>query len=55
MLEALVKALQPGTRLCVAVDLTLPTESVLTLPASAWRGRDFGAYARRPALFALQA
>jgi len=44
-----------GSYRCVAVDLTLPTESVLMMPAAAWRKRDLAAYAKRPALFALLA
>ena len=55
LLTAMVATLQPATRICVAVDLTLPTESVLMMPAAAWRKRDLAAYAKRPALFALQA
>jgi 16S rRNA (cytidine1402-2'-O)-methyltransferase len=55
MLDSIAKVLAPSTRVCVAADLTLPTESVITLPVSAWRRRDFAAYAKRPALFVLQA
>jgi 16S rRNA (cytidine1402-2'-O)-methyltransferase len=55
MLETLVATLAPGTRLCVAADLTLPTESVATRPARDWRGRDLAAYARRPAIFLIEA
>jgi 16S rRNA (cytidine1402-2'-O)-methyltransferase len=55
MLETLGRTLAPGTRVCVAVDLTLPTESVVTLPAAEWRRRDVALYAKRPAMFALQA
>ncbi len=55
MLEALVRTLKPGTRLCVACDLTLPTESVVSQPVSVWHGRDFSKYARRPAIFLIQA
>ena len=55
MLETLVATLAPTTRLCVAVDLTLPTESVVTRPARAWRGLDRSAYAKRPAIFLIEA
>ena len=55
MLGSIAKVLAPATRVCVAVDLTLPQESVITLPASAWRARDHAIYAKRPALFVLQA
>jgi 16S rRNA (cytidine1402-2'-O)-methyltransferase len=37
MLEALVSACQPGTLICVATDLSLPTESVRTLTAAKWK------------------
>jgi 16S rRNA (cytidine1402-2'-O)-methyltransferase len=37
MLDALVAACQPGTLICVATDLTLPTESVRTLTAAKWK------------------
>lgn len=55
MLESIAAVLAPSTRVCVAVDLTLPTESVVTLPVSSWRNRDFIVYAKRPAMFVLQA
>lgn len=55
MLAACVATLAPATRLCVAVDLTLPTESVRTAPVRAWRDSDAGAYAKRPAIFLLSA
>jgi 16S rRNA (cytidine1402-2'-O)-methyltransferase len=55
MLDTLVATLAPATRLCVAADLTLPTESVQTRPARDWRGRDFAGYARRPAMFLIEA
>lgn len=55
MIRALADTLAPATRVGVAVDLTLATESVLVLPAAAWRTRDASVYAKRPAIFALQA
>lgn len=55
MLETLVATLAPPTRLCVAVDLTLPTESVVTRPAREWRGHDCTAYAKRPSIFLIEA
>jgi len=38
MLEALVASCQPGTLICVATDLSLPSESVRTLTATKWKG-----------------
>jgi 16S rRNA (cytidine1402-2'-O)-methyltransferase len=55
MLQSLSATLRPNTRLCVACDLTLSTESVVSLPVSSWRGREFSQYARRPAIFLIQA
>jgi 16S rRNA (cytidine1402-2'-O)-methyltransferase len=55
MIRSLADTLAPATRVGVAVDLTLATESVVVLPAVAWRTRDAAAYAKRPAIFALQA
>jgi 16S rRNA (cytidine1402-2'-O)-methyltransferase len=55
LLASCAATLAPATRLCVAVDLTLPTESVQSKPARAWRGGDFAAYTKRPAIFLLQA
>jgi 16S rRNA (cytidine1402-2'-O)-methyltransferase len=55
LLEALATACRPATRLCVAADLTLPTESVISQSIRAWRGTDSDRYAKRPAIFVLQA
>jgi len=37
MLDALVAGCQPGTLICVATDLSLPTESVRTLSGAKWK------------------
>jgi 16S rRNA (cytidine1402-2'-O)-methyltransferase len=37
MLEALANACQPGTLICVATDLSLPSESVRTQTAAKWK------------------
>jgi 16S rRNA (cytidine1402-2'-O)-methyltransferase len=55
LLAALVATCRSATRLCVAVDLTLDTESVASRSIGEWRGSDFAAYAKRPAMFVLQA
>ena len=39
MLEALASACQPGTLICVATDLSLPSESVKTLTAAKWKAQ----------------
>jgi 16S rRNA (cytidine1402-2'-O)-methyltransferase len=53
MLDDLVSILHPETRLCVACDLTLPTEFIKTLPAKLWKNNkeDFH---KRPAIFIIQ-
>jgi 16S rRNA (cytidine1402-2'-O)-methyltransferase len=55
LLATSIATLQPTTRLCVAVDLTLSTESVVSRPVDAWRGADVARYVKRPAIFVLQA
>ena len=55
LLAALVETCRPQTRLCVAADLTLETESVEARAIRAWKGRDFGRYAKRPTMFVLAA
>ncbi len=51
LFTALLGALQPGTRLAVAIDLTLPTETVLMKPISEWRKAPAPALDRRQAVF----
>jgi len=55
MLATLASVLAPRTRLAVAADLTLPTESVAMRAAADWRRVDAAAYQKRPAIFLLQA
>ena len=52
LLDALVEACSAQTRLCVAADLTLPTESISTRAVSEWR-KSKAAIGRRPAVFLL--
>ena len=54
LLAALLESCRPGTRLCIAADLTLPGESVQTKSISDWR-RAKSAIGRRPAVFLLLA
>lgn len=55
--EALVGAVlslcRPTLRLCVAVDLTLPTEQVVSRPIAVWRSAPRPALSGRPAIFLL--
>jgi 16S rRNA (cytidine1402-2'-O)-methyltransferase len=52
MLAAILDACRPDTLLCVAVDLTLPTERVRTLAVGEWK-REKRELDRRPAVFLL--
>jgi len=53
LLAALLSSCNPGTRLCVAADLTLPGESVATKTIGEWRGA--AGPGKRPAVFLLLA
>jgi 16S rRNA (cytidine1402-2'-O)-methyltransferase len=55
MLETMTRALDADTRVCVAADLTLETETIENRTASEWRTADLQRFERRPAIFLLQA
>lgn len=55
MIRAIGEALHPATEVVVAADLTLPTETVERRTAAAWRREDPARFAKRPALFVLEA
>ena len=52
MFDALVACCQHDTLVCIATDLTLPTESVITLPVSDWKNKR-PSLNRRPSVFLL--
>ena len=52
LLSALLDACHPATRLCVAADLTLPTEKVVTKTVADWR-RAPATLGKRPAVFLI--
>jgi 16S rRNA (cytidine1402-2'-O)-methyltransferase len=54
LLAALLDACSPATRLCVAADLTLPSETIRTETIGQWR-RAAAPIGRRPAVFLLLA
>jgi 16S rRNA (cytidine1402-2'-O)-methyltransferase len=54
LLEALLATCDGGTRLCVATDLTLPTEEIAMRTIAQWR-RSSAPIGRRPAVFLLLA
>jgi 16S rRNA (cytidine1402-2'-O)-methyltransferase len=53
MLEDLANTLQPNTRVCVACDLTLPTEYIKTKTAKDWNYNKEDLH-KRPAIFIIQ-
>ncbi|MBF8151402.1 SAM-dependent methyltransferase [Winogradskyella sp. F6397] len=53
MLEDLTATLHPNTRLCVACDITLPTEFIKTKTASDWKHNKEDLH-KRPAIFIIQ-
>lgn len=54
LLDALRQHCAGTTLLSIAVDLTLPTETIVTLPLSAWRPERLDLH-KRPAIFSLLA
>ena len=54
LLSALIQSCNGKTRLCVAADLTLPTETITSRPLAQWRKANL-AIGRRPAVFLLLA
>ncbi|MFH6974452.1 SAM-dependent methyltransferase [Neisseria sp. 23W00296] len=56
MLADAVSSLHPDTRLCIACDLTLPTQLIVSRPVSEWRLADaLPNLKKRPTIFVLQA
>jgi len=54
LLAALLETCDPDTQLCLATEVTLPTEAIRTLPVLQWRV-DNPDLNRRPTVFILQA
>ena len=54
MLESLLKTCVPHTRICVAADLTAPTETIRTQTVAQWK-QDVPQLHKRPAIILLQA
>ncbi|CAL94235.1 SAM-dependent methyltransferase [Azoarcus olearius] len=55
MFDALLRLCHPQTRLCIACDLTTPTEYLVTHRIETWRTTPRPQLAKRPALFLLLA
>ncbi len=54
MLQSLTETLNPKTRICVACDITLPTEYIKTTTVEQWKKRKVDLH-KRPTLFIVQA
>jgi 16S rRNA (cytidine1402-2'-O)-methyltransferase len=54
LLETLVKTCHPQTRVCVAVELTSPQESIRTMPLQEWKNKMPDIH-KRPAIFLMYA
>jgi len=52
MLESLIKTCKPQTLLCVASDLTLPAEKIITRNIAGWK-KEKADFDRKPAVFIL--
>jgi len=55
LFQALLKGCQPSTRLCIASDLTLESESIRTDSIAAWRKTAAPVLDKRPTVFLLLA
>lgn len=49
--ESLVNGLKPETQICVAADLTMPSQLILTKSAQAWKKSGAPSLDKRPAVF----
>ena len=55
MMADLLAICQPGTRICVAADITLPTEYIRTRTVAGWRQEGGCSIGKRPCVFILLA
>lgn len=53
LFEDFIATLSDNTMLCIAVDLTLPTEYIKTMPVKAWKKQKVNLH-KRPAIFIVQ-
>lgn len=53
LVEAVLSSCRGETRFCVAVDLSLPSEEIVSCSVASWRKRNRPPLARRPAIFLL--
>jgi len=52
LMEELIRTCSPQTYLCIAADITLPTEFIRTMPLAAWKN-NLPDLNKRPAIFLL--
>ncbi|WP_028296431.1 SAM-dependent methyltransferase [Olivibacter sitiensis] len=52
LLEEIIRACSPNTRLCIACNLTAPNEWIASMPLSKWKGRDIDLH-KKPAIFLM--
>ncbi len=55
LLEMMIKTLSPNTQFAVAVDISLPTETIISLPIHQWKKQKLPDFHKRPAIFLLYA
>ncbi len=53
MLEALLTSCAPGTLVCVATDLSLPSETIRTMTAAQWKTAPAPDFHKKPTVFLL--
>jgi len=53
MIETILKTLQPHSRLCIAADITLESEYILTKTIKEWRKTKIPNLHKRPAIFLI--
>lgn len=54
LMKDLVEACHPTTRICIAADITLPSETIMTKSASLWR-KSLPVIGKRPCVFLILA
>jgi 16S rRNA (cytidine1402-2'-O)-methyltransferase len=53
MIEVLISSLNPETMLCIACDISLPTEMIKTQSIAQWKNAKLDIH-KRPAMFIIQ-
>jgi 16S rRNA (cytidine1402-2'-O)-methyltransferase len=53
LIENMLQTLQPNTKLCIAAELTLPTEYIKTKTVSQWRKTKLPDLHKKPVIFLI--